>query len=579
METRGNYILIGAFTLAGILGIMAFFLFFARVELDKQFAYYDINFASVSGLSNASDVRFSGLPVGQVVDVRLSPDQDGTIRVRIEVNADTPVRVDSVATIEAQGVTGVSFVGIDAGTPDAALLRVASGDVIPEITAGRSILQTLSEEAPQILTGSLEIVQEVRSLFSDDNRELVRNILENAETASEDFLDSLQNLTGMADTVTQFADEISRFNTTLTTLSGELTDVLSSANTTLLSIGELAEETKGLVSQGSDTLVTLQSSLGTAETYVANDLVAATEAAQGLMDELRADAEALSTEAQALMVTAGGTGAEATARLEELAQTIVAVERLVATLQTTSTDVGTAVRRIDGLIEEEGAPLVTETRAMVATATQALDALNAAATVDLPAIVADVRSATETATRVIAEVGADLSSAAAGTDTLVALAETTLADVSLTFRNANETLSEFNEALEIGDQAMIAAEAAFSSADRVLDTELSGIFASVEATLDALTGAVDQVSDELPEISGDLRAASAAAAEAFAALQSLAETSAPDVAEFTETALPLYTRLAQDARVLIRNLDQLTLQLERNPTRFFFDQNAPEFRR
>lgn len=579
METRGNYILIGAFTLAGILGIMAFFLFFARVELDKQFAYYDINFASVSGLSNASDVRFSGLPVGQVVDVRLSPDQDGTIRVRIEVNADTPVRVDSIATIEAQGVTGVSFVGIDAGTQDAALLSVASGEPIPEITAGRSILQTLSEEAPQILTGSLEIVQEVRSLFSDDNRALVRNILENAETASEDFLDSLQNLTGMADTVTQFADEISRFNTTLTTLSGELTDVLSSANTTLLSIGTLAEETKGLVAQGSDTLVTLESSLGTAETYVANDLVAATEAARFLMDELRADADALSTEAQALMVTAGGTGAEATARLEELAQTIVAVERLVATLQTTSADVGTAVRRIDGLIEEEGAPLVTETRAMVATATQALDALNAAASVDLPAIVADVRSATETATRVIAEVGADLSSAAAGTDTLVALAETTLTDVSLTFRNANETLSEFNEALEIGDQAMIAAEAAFSSADRVLDTELSGIFASVEATLDALTGAVDQVSDELPEISGDLRAASAAAAEAFAALQSLAETSAPDVAEFTETALPLYTRLAQDARVLIRNLDQLTLQLERNPTRFFLDQNAPEFRR
>lgn len=111
METRANYVLIGAFALAGFLAMLAAFLWFANIRLDRQFAYYDIDFPSVSGLSDASDVRFSGLPVGQVVDVRLSPERDGTVRVRIEIGADTPVRSDSVATIEAQGVTGVSYVG------------------------------------------------------------------------------------------------------------------------------------------------------------------------------------------------------------------------------------------------------------------------------------------------------------------------------------------------------------------------------------------------------------------------------------------------------------------------------------
>lgn len=117
METRANYVLIGAFALAGFLAMLAAFLWFANIRLDRQFAYYDIDFPSVSGLSDASDVRFSGLPVGQVVDVRLSPERDGTVRVRIEIGADTPVRSDSVATIEAQGVTGVSYVGLSAGTP------------------------------------------------------------------------------------------------------------------------------------------------------------------------------------------------------------------------------------------------------------------------------------------------------------------------------------------------------------------------------------------------------------------------------------------------------------------------------
>jgi phospholipid/cholesterol/gamma-HCH transport system substrate-binding protein len=67
--------------------LLGTFLWFARVQLDQQFAYYDIRFPTVSGLSDASDVRFGGLPVGQVVDVRISDERDGTITVRVEVDA------------------------------------------------------------------------------------------------------------------------------------------------------------------------------------------------------------------------------------------------------------------------------------------------------------------------------------------------------------------------------------------------------------------------------------------------------------------------------------------------------------
>jgi phospholipid/cholesterol/gamma-HCH transport system substrate-binding protein len=151
VETKGNYVLIGAFALAGLLGILAFFLWFARVELDRQFAYYDIRFTTVSGLGNASDVRFAGLPVGQVVDVRLSPSRDGTVTVRVEIAAETPVRSDSVATIESLGVTGVSYVAIGPGTPDAPLLAEISEEQVPEIPSGRS---TLSPAWPKRWTSS-----------------------------------------------------------------------------------------------------------------------------------------------------------------------------------------------------------------------------------------------------------------------------------------------------------------------------------------------------------------------------------------------------------------------------------------
>jgi len=90
VETKANYILIGLFALAGIAALVGTLLWFARVQLDQQFAYYDIRFPNVAGLSEASDVRFGGLPVGQVVSVQISDARDGTITVRVEVDGKTP---------------------------------------------------------------------------------------------------------------------------------------------------------------------------------------------------------------------------------------------------------------------------------------------------------------------------------------------------------------------------------------------------------------------------------------------------------------------------------------------------------
>ena len=71
METRANYILIGAFTIAGLLATFGFLLWLANAEVNRQYTYYDMLFESVSGLGTASDVRFNGLPVGQVVALDL----------------------------------------------------------------------------------------------------------------------------------------------------------------------------------------------------------------------------------------------------------------------------------------------------------------------------------------------------------------------------------------------------------------------------------------------------------------------------------------------------------------------------
>ena len=579
METKANFVLIGAFTLAGLLGILGFFLWFAQVELDRQFDYYDIRFSSVSGLSNASDVRFSGLPVGQVVDVRLSPNQDGTILVRVEVDAETPVRSDSIATIEAQGVTGVSFVGIGPGSPDAALLEPTEDQPVPEITAGRSTLQSLSEDAPQLLQESLQLVSDVGELLGDENRARINSIIANVETASADFAETLDGFSAVSETVNDFAEQINRFNETLNTLTGDLTDVLQTADATLVSIGELSEQGKGVLTTGAETLTSARSAIDQTESYIATDLTQATADLRATTAALQSELTALSADARALMATLNTTGETATARLQEAQTTLQATDALIARLDGTAEAVKETAGSIDTLIRDEGAPLLSETRAMVAEADRAIASVATIANTDLPVIIADIRQTAETFRTVATEVGGNLTASSQSAEAVLDTARVTLEDARVSFANANTTLAAINDALETGDRALGAAERAFTGADRVINEDLDGIITGLETSLGSLDAAIAQVSEDIPGMSADLRAASQAASDTFAELRSLTSAASPSIREFTTTALPLYSRLAQESRALIANLDRLTDQIQRDPTRFFLDSETPEFRR
>lgn len=579
METRANYILIGAFALAGFLGIFAFFLWFANIQLDRQYAYYDIDFRTVSGLSDASDVRFAGLPVGQVVDVRLSPQDDGRVRVRVEVDAATPVRTDSVATIEAQGVTGVSYVGISAGSPNTPLLATASPEDVPVIEAGQSVLQSLSQDAPEILAETLEVVRELRQLIGRENQQRVQNILENVEQSSASFAQALDDFSAVSGTVSNFAREIDRFNTTLDELTKDASGVLEAVETTLASINTLSEDARRVLAQGDETLVQAETTIATADRYIREELGPATAQLNRSVADIETRFAALSESATGLMSTYSETGETATQRLTEAKETLTATNALIARIEETLTSVDGAAERLSGLIVEGAEPLITELRVATVEATSVIQLIGKTAETDLPVILSEIRTATETASGVVKKVGTDLSSASGRLDDLALNAGETLESARDTFANANETLSAINTALETGDRALKAAESAFQGADRVMNEEVTDIAEGLRKTLAELEATVGKVANEIPVVTEDLRAASRSAESAFAQIEGAVDQSAPAFREFAATALPQFGRLAVETRTLINNLDALVEQIRRDPSRFFLDPRAPEFRR
>ena len=583
METRANYVLIGTFALAGFLGILGFFLWFAQFQLDQKFDYYDARFTSVSGLSRASDVRFSGLPVGQVVSVQLSPEGDGTVVARLEVEGGTPIRTDSVATIESMGVTGVSYVGITAGDPDAALLNKSADAAIPEIQTGRSVIQTLTEGAPKMIEEAVTVMDELSTLLGDENQQKVQTILDNLVNASGELSRTLEEFSGISDTVAGVSRDIAAFTEQLDPVITSAQTTLTTLDETLNSATKLAGRVETSLDEADATLQSGRGALDAAQGFITGDLRDVTRDLRETMDVLRDRTDGLVSDARGMIGEFSAAGSAATARLTEARDTLQSTQGAIESLVETLDSIDKAAVSFDGLITDDGTALVSETRSMIETASSAVSSVNKVAETDLPVIVADIRGATETVNRVVAQVGANLSDTTGRIDGridgLADEASKTMAQVTETFANANDTLTAIDTAMTTGERTLNAAERVFDDVDRVMNEDVDAITGDLRRVLQQLDGAIARVSDDIPVITGDLRDAAEAASRAFDEVGQMVAQAGPPVREFTTTGLQQYTQVARETRDLIANLERLARQIERDPARFFLNRQTPEFRR
>lgn len=202
METRANYTAVGAFVLALGAAAMVFVIWLAKVQFDKVVQPYYIMFSgSVTGLLEGGPVRYRGVNVGTVTDIRINPDNVEEVRVMIEVPAETPIKVDAIASLEPVGVTGGVYIEIAGGSKDAPLLREQAKTDIPVIRSRPSSIASVLEKAPLVLEHLVTISDRLSTLLNDDNQKaigtLLTNLAESSGTATEAARNANQLITDL----------------------------------------------------------------------------------------------------------------------------------------------------------------------------------------------------------------------------------------------------------------------------------------------------------------------------------------------------------------------------------------------
>jgi phospholipid/cholesterol/gamma-HCH transport system substrate-binding protein len=186
METKANYVAVGAFVLACVIGLVVTILWLAGVQYSQEYAYYQANFkGAVTGLGKGTVTRYNGIEVGRITNLEFDPSDPQRVIVTMQVQPNLNIREDSVASIESQGLTGGSYVEISGGTASAPLL-VAQGDQrYPVIRTKQSTFAQLEQSAPEVVAKLNVAASRLNDLLNDDNRRAIAHVLANLDETTQ----------------------------------------------------------------------------------------------------------------------------------------------------------------------------------------------------------------------------------------------------------------------------------------------------------------------------------------------------------------------------------------------------------
>jgi phospholipid/cholesterol/gamma-HCH transport system substrate-binding protein len=241
MERNANYALVGLISTALFIGLVVFVVWLAGNRFTRDKDLYDVVFQGpVHGVAQGGEVDFNGIKVGTVSKIGLDPKNSQLVIARIDVNTDVPIRKDSIATLEPQGITGVNFIQISAGTPSQPLLKdtVPDGDV-PKLASKRDALSDLLAGGGFVVQKTVDALDRLNLLLSHQNIRTLGATLHDVQQVTG-ALSAHKAIIGDAETAVQHADAaIGQFE--VLAKSGDRL-VNSDARTSLLKLNAALDE-------------------------------------------------------------------------------------------------------------------------------------------------------------------------------------------------------------------------------------------------------------------------------------------------------------------------------------------------
>lgn len=285
METRANYVLLGAVTVAALALAMLFAMWLARASFNREFAVYDVVFdGPARGIGAGTEVRFNGIRVGEVRDLFMDPGQETNVVARVRIGSTWPIRTDSAVRLEPLGLTGLNLIQISSGEATGPLLRPRMGEAPPRISAKGAAIDQILESSETIAQNATQALAGAKDILSAENAARLNRILLNLEAVSK----TLSAEQGAINNTARAAEELRIAARQFTATAREFEELAKTGRQSIVALDTNANRT--LVSIG-----TAADSLGAASTFASTGALPELAAASRDMRRLAVTLERVAT--------------------------------------------------------------------------------------------------------------------------------------------------------------------------------------------------------------------------------------------------------------------------------------------
>jgi phospholipid/cholesterol/gamma-HCH transport system substrate-binding protein len=199
---RNRLAAVGAFVVGGLLlfAVGLFLIGNRRMLFSDTFEAY-AEFANLAGLQGGAKVRVAGLDAGEVETIHVPTNPSARFRVKLRIREDLHplIRVDSVASIQNDGLVGNKFIQVEAGTDQAAIIADRGTIQSREPFDLAEMMQRMSQAVDLATTTIAEVKGHVEKalatvsatgqeaqLFVNELRSDTRRIMADAQKVSQD---------------------------------------------------------------------------------------------------------------------------------------------------------------------------------------------------------------------------------------------------------------------------------------------------------------------------------------------------------------------------------------------------------
>ncbi|WP_454887525.1 MlaD family protein [Sphingomonas oryzagri] len=261
MERHAHFALVGIISTLLLIAALIFVVWLGRAEFHQRYDRYRIVFQGpVRGLSEGGDVQFNGIKFGQIQHITLDPKDPDKVITDIQLESGTPVRVDSEATTEAQGISGVNIIQISAGNVRLPLLSAVDHRERPVIRSKPNALSALLQGGGQMVQSATEALGRVNRLLSDQTIANVSGALQDIHATTTELAANK----AMFDRAASALDKLDKAATDIQAASSQVRQITGGdGRRAFADISSAASELKLTVRDARATIAKLDGQVGT----------------------------------------------------------------------------------------------------------------------------------------------------------------------------------------------------------------------------------------------------------------------------------------------------------------------------